>query len=69
MVVLKAMLLGLASDAVNKFTLVDTQGALSPSDWANELRAVPEVQENSCEICGGPTVPFFRQDLVSDARS
>jgi hypothetical protein len=38
----RAMLLGLAANAANKFILVDTQGTLGPSDWANELHPSPE---------------------------
>lgn len=38
----KAMLLGLAANAANNFILVDTQGTLSASDWANELHPLPE---------------------------
>ena len=37
----KAMLLGLAADPTNNFYLVDTQGTLVPSDWANELHPFP----------------------------
>ncbi|HTS93565.1 MAG TPA: hypothetical protein VMG55_16245 [Stellaceae bacterium] len=37
----KAMLAGLAADAQNQFTLVDTQGTLAASDWANELHPFP----------------------------
>jgi hypothetical protein len=38
----RTMLLGLAADAANNFHLVDTQGTLVPSDWANELHPFPE---------------------------
>jgi hypothetical protein len=38
----RAMLLGLASNPANQFFLVDTQGVLSPPDWANELHPFPE---------------------------
>lgn len=38
----RAMLLGLAANAANKFILVDTQGTLATSDWANELHPFPE---------------------------
>lgn len=37
----KAMLVGLANDAANLFFLVDTQGLLTPADWANELHPFP----------------------------
>jgi len=37
----KAMLTGLAGNPDNLFTLVDTQGVLDPSDWANELHPHP----------------------------
>jgi hypothetical protein len=37
----KAMLVGLAGDAANLFFLVDTQGTLTPADWANELHPFP----------------------------
>ena len=35
------MLQGLAGDAANLFFLVDTQGVLTPTDWANELHPYP----------------------------
>jgi hypothetical protein len=38
----KALLDGLARVAANGFVLVNTQGLLSPSDWANELHPYPE---------------------------
>jgi hypothetical protein len=38
----RGMLLGLAANAANKFILVDTQGTLGASDWANELHPFPE---------------------------
>jgi|SRR5271165_541133 len=37
----RSMLQGLAGDASNLFFLVDTQGVLAPSDWANELHPYP----------------------------
>jgi hypothetical protein len=37
----KAMLVRLASDAANLLFLVDTQGTLTPADWANELHPFP----------------------------
>jgi hypothetical protein len=37
----KAMLGTLASNAANNFTLIDTQGLLAPTDWANELHPYP----------------------------
>lgn len=37
----RSMLQGLASAPANNFTLVDTQGLLSPGDWANELHPYP----------------------------
>jgi hypothetical protein len=37
----KAMLATLANNSANNFTLVDTQGVLSPGDWANELHPYP----------------------------
>jgi hypothetical protein len=37
----KAMLVALATDPGNNFTLIDTQGTLNPVDWANELHPVP----------------------------
>jgi hypothetical protein len=37
----KAMLATLASDPANNFTLIDTQGLLVPTDWANELHPFP----------------------------
>ena len=37
----KAMLVALAGDPANNFTLIDTQGTLNPIDWANELHPVP----------------------------
>jgi hypothetical protein len=37
----RAMLLRLASDPGNNFTLVETQGILSTDDWANELHPYP----------------------------
>lgn len=37
----RQMLLGLESNAANQFVLVDTQGTLVPSDWANELHPFP----------------------------
>lgn len=37
----KAMLAGLAGNAANNFTMVDTQGTLAESDWANELHPYP----------------------------
>src|ERR1700722_9223857 len=38
----KNMLAQLASDPANNFTLIDTQGQLVPSDWANELHPFPD---------------------------
>jgi hypothetical protein len=38
----RALLLNLASDPGNNFVLVDTQGTLQPSAWANELHPTPE---------------------------
>jgi hypothetical protein len=35
------MLVRLASDAANLLFLVDTQGTLTPADWANELHPFP----------------------------
>jgi hypothetical protein len=37
----RAMLLGLANTPANQFFLVDTQGTLTASDWANELHPFP----------------------------
>jgi hypothetical protein len=37
----KAMLTGLASSPANLFSLIDTQGVLDSSDWANELHPHP----------------------------
>lgn len=37
----RALLTGLAADAANNFVMVDTQGVLSPADWANELHPFP----------------------------
>ncbi len=37
----KTMLVGLENDPKNNFVLVDTQGLLSASDWANELHPFP----------------------------
>jgi hypothetical protein len=37
----RAMLLGLAANPANNFILVDTQGTLVASDWANELHPFP----------------------------
>ncbi len=37
----RTMLQELAGDAANLFFLVDTQGMLAPSDWANELHPYP----------------------------
>ena len=37
----KAMLATLANNSANNCTLVDTQGALAPGDWANELHPYP----------------------------
>jgi hypothetical protein len=37
----KAMLTGLASSPANLFSLIDTQGMLDSSDWANELHPHP----------------------------
>ena len=37
----KIMLADLASTPANNFTLIDTQGLLVPSDWANELHPYP----------------------------
>lgn len=33
----KNLLVGLAGNAVNNFTMIDTQGTLTTADWANEL--------------------------------
>jgi hypothetical protein len=33
----KALLTRLAGDPANLFTMIDTQGVLTPADWANEL--------------------------------
>lgn len=38
----KAMLAALANNPANNFVLVNTQGVLAPSDWANELHPFPE---------------------------
>jgi hypothetical protein len=38
----KNVLLRLASDAANNFSVVDTQGALAAADWANELHPYPD---------------------------
>ena len=37
----KALLVELANDPANNFIMVDTQGLLSPADWANELHPYP----------------------------
>ena len=37
----KNLLLRLAADGANNFSVVDTQGVLSPADWANELHPYP----------------------------
>ncbi len=37
----RGMLLELSANAANEFVLVDTQGTLSTSDWANELHPYP----------------------------
>ncbi len=37
----RAMLVRLAGDAKNNFTLVDTQGTLTAAEWANELHPFP----------------------------
>jgi hypothetical protein len=37
----RSMLRGLAADAANLFFLVETQGVLNASDWANELHPYP----------------------------
>lgn len=37
----KNALVGLAANAANNFFVVDTQGVLSPADWANELHPFP----------------------------
>jgi len=37
----RTLLQGLAADAANLFFLVDTQGVLDASDWANELHPYP----------------------------
>ena len=38
----RALLVRLAADPANNFTLVETQGFLSPADWANELHPYPQ---------------------------
>jgi hypothetical protein len=38
----KNVLLRLASDAANNFSIVDTQGTLAAADWANELHPYPD---------------------------
>jgi len=38
----RTMLQGLAADPANLFFLVDTQGTLDTSDWANELHPYPQ---------------------------
>ena len=35
------MLLKLAADPKNNFSLLDTQGTLAAADWANELQPFP----------------------------
>lgn len=42
MLAFRAMLQSLAADPANNFTMVDTQGTLVASDWANELHPFPE---------------------------
>ena len=37
----RALLIDLAADPDNLFTMVDTQGVLDPADWANELHPHP----------------------------
>ncbi len=37
----KKLLIGLAADPVNNFSLIDTQGLLAAGDWANELHPYP----------------------------
>lgn len=37
----KSLLVGLAGNAANNFTLINTQGTLTASDWANELHPYP----------------------------
>jgi hypothetical protein len=37
----RTMLQGLAGNAANNFTLIDTQGTLATTDWANELHPYP----------------------------
>jgi len=37
----KAVLLTLAEDGANNFSMVDSQGVLAPADWANELHPYP----------------------------
>jgi hypothetical protein len=37
----KALLARLASNPVNNFTVIDTQGVLTAADWANELHPFP----------------------------
>jgi hypothetical protein len=44
------MLKTLEADAKNNFTLIDTQGTLSPSDWANELHPFPDGFKSLAEL-------------------
>jgi hypothetical protein len=37
----KTSLIGLAANAANNFIMVDTQGVLTPTEWANELHPFP----------------------------
>jgi hypothetical protein len=42
LVAFRSILVGLASDPVNKFVLVETQNTLQADDWANELHPYPK---------------------------
>jgi hypothetical protein len=42
MLAFRTMVANLASDPANNFLLVDTQGTLAASDWANELHPFPD---------------------------
>lgn len=55
----KAMLLRLANDPANRFTLIDTQGILQPPDWANELHPYP----NGFKMLAGKFIDALRLDF------
>lgn len=55
----KAMLLRLANDPANRFTLIDTQGILQPLDWANELHPYP----NGFKMLAGKFIDALKLDF------